>query len=110
MIQFAKTITLTSAALVIALFFGAWLANTSPANSTTDQATPSMSVDHRLANAEFDLCDGQAWPHFSDGCTAWIAATSERDGIDRSVSPVMHDAEHGFSIAGKAQPIEVATR
>lgn len=114
MFTLTKTMTLTSLAIIVAIFSGAWLASTSPANSRIDTFQPagitSMSVENRLGAIELDICQGQAWPHFSEGCAAWIAATSGANGIDRTVSTVITDIDHGFTVAGKAQPVEVAAR
>lgn len=110
MITMTKTLTMTSIAVLIAVLMGMWLATTSPANSSAEQATPSTSVDMRLGAAELDLCSGQAWPHFTDGCAVWIAASSNNTGIDRTISMTMHDSDHGFTVVTKAQPVEVAVR
>ncbi len=109
MFNMTKTLTMTTLAITVAVLMGLWFASTSPANSSAEQAAPSMSVDVRLGAAELDLCSGQAWPHFSEGCTAWIQASSDTDGIDRTISIASHDAEHGFSVVTKAQPLEVAS-
>ncbi|MBV6657520.1 MAG: hypothetical protein KI785_07095 [Devosiaceae bacterium] len=110
MMTLTKTMTLTSLAIILAIFTGVWLASTSPASSRTDSFAPSVSVETRLGAAELDLCQGQAWPHFSDGCAAWIAATNNTSGIDRTVSTMVSDVDHGFTIVSKAQPLEVAAR
>lgn len=110
MITLTKTLTMTTVAVLIAILMGMWLATTSPANSEDERALPSMSVDVRLGAAELALCDGQAWPHFSNGCASWIAASSNSNGIDRTISMTVHDVDHGFSIATKVEPIELATR
>lgn len=110
MITLTRTLTMTSIAVLVAVLMGMWLATTSPANSSAEQAAPSTSVEVRLGAAELDLCSGQAWPHFTDGCAAWIAASSDNDGIDRTISISTHDADHGFTIVSKAQPLEVAAR
>lgn len=110
MMNLTKTMTMTSLALIVSVLAGLWLASTTPANSLSENAAPSMSVESRLGAAELALCDGQAWPHFSQGCTAWIAATSDQLGIDRSVSTAVHDYDHGFTIISKAAPVELAAR
>jgi hypothetical protein len=110
MITLTKTLTMTSIAVLVAVLLGMWLATTSPANSSAEHAAPSMSVEVRLGAAELDLCSGQAWPHFSAGCSAWIAASSNIDGIDRTISMSVHDADHGFTVVAKAQQIELAAR
>ena len=110
MTNLTKTFTLTTLLVLAAVLAGLGLASVTPAVSGGDMATPSMVVETRLGAAELDLCSGQAWPHFSAGCAAWIAASADRDGIDRSISFAVHDADHGFSIVGKAAPMEVAAR
>jgi hypothetical protein len=110
MITLTKTVTMTSLALILAVLLGMWLATTSPANSSGESMAPSMAVETRLGAAELDLCAGQAWPHFSAGCAAWIAASSNHDGVDRSISGLVHDVDHGFTIAGKASLTEMAAR
>lgn len=110
MITLARTLTLTTVAVVFAVLLGLWLATTSPANSRTDSAAPSMSVETRLGAAELALCAGQAWPHFSAGCASWIRASSAQAGIDRTISTTITDTDHGFTIVGKATPLELAAR
>lgn len=107
-----KTMTLTSLAIIVAVFTGAWLASTSPASSRIDVVEPAAapSVESRLGAIELDLCQGQAWPHFSAGCASWIAATSRATGIQRTISTVVTDIDHGFTIAGKAQVMDLAAR
>ena len=106
----SKTLTMTTVAVLVAALIGVWLAMASPANSGAEQAIPSIDVDVRLGLAELDLCAGQTWPHFNEGCAAWIAATSDTVGIDRTISIAEHDVEHGFTVVGKAQPITLANR
>ena len=110
MITLTKTLTMTIVALFIAILVGMWLATASPASPEGEHIMPSMSVDVRLGAAELAICDGQTWPHFSDGCASWIAASSRSNGIDRTISMAMHDVDHGFSIVSKAEPMELATR
>ncbi|MEM1283921.1 MAG: hypothetical protein AAGH43_00900 [Pseudomonadota bacterium] len=110
MITLARTLTLTTVAVVFAVLLGLWLATTSPANSSAENAAPSMNVETRLGAAELDLCAGQAWPHFSDGCASWIRASSDQSGIDRTISTMVTDADHGFTVVTKATPLEVASR
>ncbi|MFK7792557.1 MAG: hypothetical protein AB8B88_07795 [Devosiaceae bacterium] len=110
MITITRTLTMTTLAVLIAVLMGVWLASTSPANSSGERLDASMSVETRLGIAELDLCTGQTWPHFSEGCATWISASSDTDGINRTISLAVHDADHGFSVVTKAQDIEVASR
>ncbi len=110
MLTITRTLTMTTAAVLLAIFLGVWLASTSPANSSAGSAIASMSVETRIGIAELDLCSGQAWPSFSDGCAAWISASAQSDGLDRTISLAIHDADQGFSVVGKAQSIAVAAR
>lgn len=110
MMTITRTVTMTTAAVLLAVLMGVWLASTSPANSSSEAATASMSVETRLGIAELDLCTGQAWPHFSNGCAAWISASANSDGLDRTISLAHHDADHGFSVVSKAQTLDVAAR
>ena len=110
MITFAKTLTMTTLAVFVAILVGVWLASTSPAISSAQGPALPMSVDVRLGTAELAICDGQAWPHFTNGCAAWIAASSDSNGIDRTVSLTVHHADLGLSVAAKAQPLELAGR
>jgi hypothetical protein len=41
MITLTKTLTMTSIAVLVAVLMGMWLATTSPANSSAEQAMPS---------------------------------------------------------------------
>lgn len=110
MITLTKTLTMTTLAVLVAALLGVWLATTSPANSTSEQAFPSSNVEVRLGAAELAICAGQAWPHFTEGCASWIAATSDTNAIDRTISMSIHDADHGFTVVSKAQPMELAAR
>ncbi|MEM6382303.1 MAG: hypothetical protein AAF739_06475 [Pseudomonadota bacterium] len=110
MMNLTKTMALTSLAIIAAVFSGFWLASTAPANTGNAPFEPTRSVESRLGAAELDLCQGQAWPHFTDGCARWIAATNNAEGFDRSISIAVTDVEHGFTVVQKAQPIDVASR
>jgi hypothetical protein len=110
MLTIARTLTMTTAAMLLAILLGVWLASTSPANSSAGSAAASMSVETRIGIAELDLCSGQAWPSFSHGCAAWISASAKSDGLDRTLSLAVHDADQGFTVAGKARAIVVAAR
>ncbi|MEM1288039.1 MAG: hypothetical protein AAGH60_06775 [Pseudomonadota bacterium] len=110
MITLTKTMTLTSLAVIVAILAGMWMATTQPATSGTQSFEPTMSVETRLGAAGFDLCEGQTWPHFSNGCVSWISAGEGGQAVDRSVSIQITDPDHGFTVVSKAQPISVASR
>jgi hypothetical protein len=110
MIDMMKTLTITTAAVLAAVLMGIWLASTTPALSGAEENSASTSVNVRLSSAELDLCSGQAWPHFSQGCASWISASSDSHGIDRTISLAVHDVDHGFTVVSKAEPVEVAAR
>ncbi|MCB1508971.1 MAG: hypothetical protein KDI98_09590 [Hyphomicrobiaceae bacterium] len=100
-----RTITLTVASSLLAVTLGvaaAALFAFNDAGATDTVTAPTTPVIERLSATADPLCSGQAWPNYSEGCRAWIAAAAGAPVAVRSVSTVITDVDHQITIVGKA--------